>query len=220
MKKLFIIANWKSNKTKSEATEWFQTVHSSQFTVNSDKEVIVCPSFTLLPILKSLIINHKSFIKLGAQDISPFGEGAYTGEINGKQIKEFADYVIVGHSERRRYFNVGEETLQKQVDMANQFGLIPIYCAASSNDFVPRGVKHITYEPPASISPGPADNPENAEGQAVKLCDKYNVEGVFYGGNVTSQNVHSFVSMPHINGVLVGRASLDAQEFSQLIQNA
>ena len=103
MKKLFIVANWKSNKTSLDAGEWLHRFMNYDLGF-MNKDVIICPSFTLLSNLKSYFLNHKSTIKLGAQDISPFDEGAYTGEINGKQIKEFADYVLIGHSERRKNF--------------------------------------------------------------------------------------------------------------------
>ncbi len=223
----YIVANWKSNKTEAQAKAWLQqltinistplSAGSSQLT---NKEIIVCPPFTLLPIMKKTIQELQLQIKLGAQDISPFDEGAYTGEVNGKQIKEFADYVIIGHSERRKYFSIGKDLFEKQAAMAKQNSLKIIYCALDINDYIPGEIELLTYEPPASISPGPADTPENAEKAASFFFQKYYAKYILYGGNVTSQNVKDFTSMPHINGVLVGRASLDAQEFSKIIQNA
>ena len=85
MKKSFIVANWKSNKTILEAEEWFRIFNNLQLTI--DKKVIVCPSFTLLPFVKESIVKSQLPIAVGAQDISPFDEGAYTGEVNGKQIR-------------------------------------------------------------------------------------------------------------------------------------
>lgn len=215
----YIVANWKSNKTENEAKTWLTqlAINTSQLT---GKEIIICPSFTLLPLMKKTIDELNLPIRLGAQNISPFGEGAYTGEVNGKQIKEFADYVLIGHSERRKYFSVGKDMLEKQAAMAMQYGLKVIYCASDANDPVPTGITIITYEPPTSISPAPADTPENAEKAASVLSQTYNTKHILYGGNVTSQNVKDFLSMSHVRGVLVGRASLDAQEFSKIIQNA
>ncbi|MBI2074483.1 MAG: triosephosphate isomerase [Candidatus Levybacteria bacterium] len=222
MKKLFIVANWKSNKVTSEVNSWLQEISNIKYQIsnNTNKEIIVCPSFTLLVSLKSLILNHKSNIKLGAQDISPFDEGAYTGEVNGKQIKEFADYVLIGHSERQKYLLENKEMLEKKVRMAYKYGLTPIYFLQSKTDLAPDNVSIAVYEPPNSISPGIPDTPENANSAAVFIKKKSNVKYVFYGGNVTSGNVSSFTTMSAIDGVLVGRASLDAKEFTKIIQNA
>lgn len=220
MKKTFIVANWKSNKTILQAEEWFRTLNDLQLTLNKEeKEVIVCPPFTLLPSLKSLIAENKLPISLGAQDISPFNEGAFTGAINGRQIKEFADYVLVGHSERRRYFAETQAFLAEKVKMANKWNLKVIFCADSEKSLIPDGVSIVTYEPPTSISPAPADTPENAE-RAARALKAKTLRTVLYGGNVTSGNVSSFMQMKSINGVLVGRASLDAQEFYEIIQSA
>src|SRR5258708_6494582 len=105
MKKVFIIGNWKSYKTSLETTMWFQEISNllagRQVSNFENKEVVLCVPFTLLSLAKSLIEQYTLPITLGVQDISPFGEGKYTGEINGKQIAEFAKYVIIGHSERR-----------------------------------------------------------------------------------------------------------------------
>ncbi len=108
MKKLFIVANWKSNKTIEDAERW---IHNFKKELDrnpldlSSKEIIICPSFSVLEHTRYCSKNLSLSIKLGAQNISAFDAGAYTGEVNGLQIKEFADYVIVGHSERRINFN-------------------------------------------------------------------------------------------------------------------
>lgn len=221
MKKLFIIANWKSNKTASEAKEWLQEFQISNVKSQiSNKEIIICPPFTLLPILKSSIINLKSPVKLGAQDISPFDEGAYTGEVNGRQIKEFADYVIIGHSERRTHLKETDEILVRKVEMARKYSLTPIFCVQGESTSVPSGIEIVAYEPVFAIGSGNPDTPENANTVSDSIKQKTQVQYVLYGGSVTSQNVSQFSQQPHIDGVLVGGASLDADEFAKIIQNA
>src|SRR3989344_2235558 len=134
MKKTFIVANWKSNKTIPEVAEWFRTFNNLQLTIN--KEVIICPSFTLIPFVKESIVKGQSSIAVGVQDISLFDEGAYTGEVNGKQIKEFADFVIIGHSERRKYLHENENDIENKIREAKEAGLTVIQCIQDENSLI------------------------------------------------------------------------------------
>src|SRR5260370_38356363 len=101
MKKLFLIANWKSYKTTPEAMQWLQEFQISNFKyqISNEKEIVVCPSFTLLPEISKFINENNLPIKLGVQNVSSFGEGAFTGEIFAKQAGEFTSHAIFGHSE-------------------------------------------------------------------------------------------------------------------------
>lgn len=213
MNPLLIVANLKSNKTLLEAKEWLEIIS----TIN--KEIIVCPPFTLLSMFKQYIDEQKLPIKLGAQDISQFDEGPYTGEVNGRQIKEFADFVIIGHSERRTNFGENDEILKKKVEQALGSNLEIIYCIQDETIFIPQGIKIATYEPVFAIGTGRPDTPQEAE-RIAKIAKKKGVKTVLYGGSVTSQNVKSFTSMEHIDGVLVGGGSLNVNEFIKIIENA
>lgn len=221
MKKLFIVANWKSNKTSTEAEEWFRTINNSQFTFNAnEKEVIVCPPFTLLPKVRELIVKSQLSIAVGAENISPFETGAYTGEESATQIKEFADYVILGHSERRKNFNETDDILTEKVQRAFENNLTPIFCVQGESTSIPNDVKIVAYEPVFAIGTGQADSPENADKVAKAIKEKSGVEYILYGGSVTGENVNRFTQMPSIDGVLVGGASLDAEKFMQIVENA
>jgi triosephosphate isomerase (TIM) len=221
MKKLFIVANWKANKTSTEAAEWFRTINNSQFTFNTDeKEVIVCPPFTLLSTLQSYIEEHKLPFKVGGENISPFDEGAYTGEESAKQIKEFADYVILGHSERRKNFAETDAVIEQKVVKAREANLTPIFCVQGMDTPIPQGVKIVAYEPIGAIGTGHPDTPTDAEKVAKYIKEEKGVQFVLYGGSVTEENVNSFTQMPSIDGVLVGGASLDAEKFMQIVENA
>lgn len=232
MKKIYIIANWKSNKTILQAGEWFQTLNnllasrrSGQLTINKEKkEVIVCPPFTLLPFVRNSIVKGQLPVVAGAQDISPFDEGAYTGEVSSRQTKEFADYVIIGHSERRKHFNETNELIEQKIAQAIQFNLIPIICISEISQINDKwkminGKFIIAYEPLFAIGSGNPDTPDNAENVAKKIKESINAP-VLYGGSVASENVKNFTAMPNIDGVLVGGASLDVQEFYKIIQKA
>ena len=215
MKKIFIVANWKSNKRVSDINA-YAGIHEEN---NASKEIIICPPFTLLSSLKTLIDEKKLSYKLGAQNISPFKAGAYTGEINGEQIKEFADYVIIGHSERRINFSESDDLLKKKVQQALASGLTPVYCIQDENTFVPQGVSLVAYEPVSAIGTGNPDTPKNAEKVAQAIMSKnQSITTVLYGGSVTPENIASFVQQEHISGALIGGASLDPDKFAKLIK--
>ncbi len=222
MKKAFIVANWKSNKTIEETEKWlhvFQKGFLSKESVFEGKTVIISPSFTLLEHANYCSSNLKLPIRFAAQNISPFSEGQYTGEVSGRQIKEFSDYIIVGHSERRRYFHETNRELESKVAMSIEYGLIPIFCIQGSKTPIPKDVEIVAYEPIFAIGSGNSDTPENAN-LTAELVKKQGIKYVLYGGSVTSKNVKSFTTSPNIDGVLVGTASLDALEFFKILQNA
>lgn len=214
---LYIVANFKSYKTENEAKIWLEEIKSSQ--LPTDKKIIVCPPFTLLPLFKSYIQEQALPISLGAQNLSQFDEGPFTGEENAKQVKEFADFVLIGHSERRRNFNETEDILTKKTEAAIKNNLNPIYLVQSEKEPVPDGVVIVAYEPVFAIGSGTPDTPENADKVAMELKQKKELE-ILYGGSVNSENVKAFTSMPNISGVLVGGSSLLAAEFLKVVENA
>ena len=226
MKKTFIIANWKSNITSSEATSWLESFDIEDLEL-ADKKVIICPSFALLSDIKSYNLKNNSLVRIGAQDISPFGEGLYTGAVNGKQLKDFAEFVIVGHSERRKNFAESNDTVNLKIKKAFEYGLTPIICVSdleqvkalqettrTDNNFI------IAYEPLFAIGSGTPDTPENADLMADKIKNIIEDIAVVYGGSVTSGNINNYSKMPNISGALVGKASLNPTEFLQIIKNA
>ncbi len=225
MKKLFIIANWKSHKTQDEANAWLQELRIKSHELG-DKTVVVCPPFTSLPLLSEEIKKQALSIQLGAQDVSQFDEGPFTGEISGEQEKDFCTYVLIGHSERRKNFGETDEIVVEKVKRAIDSGLTPILCISemsqihNSSFLIHNSKIMIAYEPLAAIGSGEADSPEHAEDMAKKIKETCGDMPVLYGGSVTAKNVHSFVAQENVDGVLVGTASLDAKEFSAIIQHA
>lgn len=219
MNKLFIVFNLKSYKTQDEASKWLSEIKNIDRFLLEQKQIVICPSFTLLSQFKAFFENNNLNIKIGAQNVSPFDEGPYTGEINAKQIKEFGDFVLIGHSERRNNFNETDKLLAKKVEMSLQYGLYPIYLVQDKDTVIPQGIELIAYEPIFAIGSGNPDTPENADDVAKFIKQKGNYQ-VLYGGSVTSQNVNNFTSKPSISGVLVGGAGLDAKESIKIIKNA
>ena len=144
--------------------------------------------------------------------------------MNGKQIKDLAEYVLIGHSERRKYFDETEEMLKDKVTAANKWSLKTIFCADNQEGLIPEGVSIVVYEPPTSISPAPADTPENAVEsidiiKKISLANGYSLmtNRYFYGGSVTSKNVADFIGQKEIDGALVGGASVNKEEFVKIL---
>lgn len=221
MNKLYIIANLKSNKNEIEAKNWLEEFKKIKdlSQVLKEKEVIICPPFTLLSLFSSFMFSNSLPVKIGAQNVSPFNEGAYTGEVNAKQIKDYASYVILGHSEGRSNFKESDDMLLNKVKVSLEYGLIPIYCIQDKDTLVPEGINVLAYEPVFAIGSGTPDTSENAEDVANFIKTKGNYQ-ILYGGSVTPQNVKSFTDKENLSGVLVGGASLDPNEFIEIIKNA
>ncbi len=221
MNKLLIVANLKSYKTQIEAKEWLENFKKiRELGQNFDnKEVVICPSFTLLSLFNLYVSDNNLPVKVGAQNVSPFDEGAYTGEVNAKQIKDFAEFVLIGHSERRSNFNETDDVLSKKVELSLRYGLKPIFLVQGNDNLIPQGVEIVAYEPIFAIGSSAPDTPENADKTASLIKERNNYQ-VLYGGSVTSDNVKSFTGKTNLTGVLVGGASLEVEEFIKIIQNA
>ena len=91
-----------------------------------DLEIVICPSYPLLPIIRDEIIGTP--MKLGAQNVAAWEEGAYTGEVSATQLTNLTDYVIIGHSERRKYFHESDQDISSKLTLSLKQGLTPILC--------------------------------------------------------------------------------------------
>lgn len=213
----YIIGNWKANKNADEVQKWIAAFKTHDLAVlEGQVEVIICPPFPFLPLL------HEAFkefdhIKLGAQDISQFGAGQYTGEVAAHSLDGLVQYVLVGHSERRRYFQETDRSVELKVEAAQSGGIEPIVLVRGPEDQIPLGVKFVGYEPVDAIGTGDTES-------LPQIQDMRNEIGVdatqvfIYGGSVKSHNVRDLVSAPEVDGVLPGGASLDPEEFYTLIE--
>ncbi len=223
MKKLFIAGNWKSNKTNAESQAWVKDIAGMLSDVTADLSntpVVVCVPFSSLSVMNYALKAGKVPLLLGAQNVSKFDEGAYTGEVTAKMIKEVADWVVIGHSERRKYFGESDSDLATKVEKAHTSGLKVIFCVQDDKTPVPANVEVVAYEPVWAIGTGKTDSPENANSVVTAIKNNTGASTVLYGGSVTGDNVASFVSQQAIDGVLPGGASLDPQKFSHLIHAA
>src|SRR4030043_659282 len=164
MKEIIIIGNWKSNITVSETGDWFNAF--SGFYRKSpypDRlKVIVCGPFTSLSSMKQIRDELRLPVQLGAQDISPFPPGAYTGEENARMLKELVEWVVIGHSERRKYLGEDDYELFFEAKQAKQSGLSVIYCVPDDKTHIPEEIDIVGYEPVWAIGTGKTDTPEHA----------------------------------------------------------
>jgi triosephosphate isomerase len=218
-----VIANWKSNKTAEESLAFLSELNQALPDINlENKELVILPSFTSLSACFVYLEDEDMPVGLGAQNISSFVEGAYTGEEAGSQIAEFCEFVLIGHSERRRY---NYETVQdRDIKIAQAFdsGLVPIVCVQDENATIPDGVVLVAYEPPSAISTFAEGNHVEDSGKIQTVFESYkqkypNIQ-MIYGGSVGPENILSLLQIPGLAGFLIGAASLDADKFISLLK--
>ena len=245
MRKPIIAGNWKMHKTIAEALEFVSDIKDR---VNNEKvEVVICAPFTLLKDLKEA--TKGTSIKIGAQNMHFEEKGAFTGEISPLMLKELdMDYVIIGHSERRQYFNETNETVNKKVLKALEIGIDPILCvgetleereAGNTKDVckvqVEKALENVSkediakvviaYEPIWAIGTGKTATSEDANDVIAYIRqvvanlykDLANEVRIQYGGSVKPSNVGEIMNQSDIDGALVGGASLEANDYIQLV---
>lgn len=217
-KNIWIIANWKSHKNISEALDWIGYV-GPKLEKRKNLKVVVCPPFLDLEEVKKAVKVGNFPMMVGSQDLSPFDEGAFTGEEAARILKDIVDLSILGHSERRQNFGETDERVEEKVKQALDNQIIPLVCVQNKDTLVPENCKLVAFEPIESIGSGHPDTPSDASIAAEFLKSKYGPElEVLYGGSVTSENAKAFLQQDNINGLLIGGASLDAKEFIAIVE--
>lgn len=216
----WIIANWKSNKTISEALSWVDFV-GPRLSKRENLKVVVCPPFTDIEEVKKAVLVGNYPILVGAQDLSPYDDGPYTGEESARILSELVDLVILGHSERRQNFGETDKMVAEKAEKAKEFNIVPLVCVQNENTPVPKGAGLVAYEPVFAIGTGNPDTPADA----VKIAESLKAKSqedilVLYGGSVTSQNAKAFLQQESLSGLLVGKASLDPEEFVKIVEIA
>jgi triosephosphate isomerase len=234
VKKLFV-ANWKMNKTRAEALE-FREGLSSRAADFGEVEVAIAPPF---PFLIELLDSRGRWSTAG-QNCSAEPAGAFTGEVSASMLASSGcRYVILGHSERRKYFGETEPILALKLERAREAGLVPIFCVGETQRERAEGltrevlVRHlealandpprlplvVAYEPVWAIGTGQNATPEQA-GESIaairRLLPGRAELRVLYGGSVTPGNSASLLRQPGIDGFLIGGASLDAVSFCSI----
>ncbi|MDD2753602.1 MAG: triose-phosphate isomerase [Candidatus Portnoybacteria bacterium] len=242
MTKKIIIANWKMNPKKAkEAQALFEAAKEGARGVKNI-QIVVCPPFVWLGILKSNVQ-----VKLGVQNCHWENSGAFTGEISAAMAADSgAEYVILGHSERRRYMGETDEIINLKIKSALKAKLKAVLCVGEKfgeemsivvesqiiKSLAGLSVNQmkdviLAYEPVWAVGTGHNCSPDNALSAGLfirktltKLYSRFLAEKVpvLYGGSVDDENDNAYIDQSRLDGLLVGGASLDAEEFAGIIK--
>jgi len=223
---VLIAANWKMYKGPREARAFCDA-----FSAPEGVEAVICPPYVSLTA--ALESDHAVF----AQNVHWADEGAFTGEISAPMLLELGvQGSIVGHSERRQHFGETDETVRLRTEHALEAGLRVIACVGELEHERERGetedvlrrqvsvLSHhdnlvIAYEPVWAIGTGKTATPEQAQEAHALIKGLLDVP-VLYGGSVKPDNVVELLSQGHVDGALVGGASLEVESFTAICQAA
>jgi triosephosphate isomerase (TIM) len=246
MRTPIIAGNWKMNTTVDEAVNLMRTMKDRLERIHG-AEKVVCPPFVSLTSVREILKG--SSIGLGAQNMYFEEKGAYTGEVSPVMLKGLCQYVILGHSERRGYFGETDAMVNKKIKAALRSGLKPIVCvgetlqeneASKTQEVLDRQTRAaleglsslqnvvIAYEPIWAIGTGKAATEEQANSTigfirrvVAELYGPASKElRIQYGGSANASNIAALMSQPEIDGALVGGASLKADEFISMVEQA
>lgn len=224
----YLVANFKANLGENEINQWIEEFTKEKPADNDQLQVVICPSFLHLFKFKNLVSNSQ--VKLGAQDLSLYPQGAYTGEISAQALKEQkVEFVILGHSERRRYFKENNEMVLEKVKRALNSSITPIVCLDKDNFKQQIDLLNQTpatsnqqliyaYEPLEAIGTGEPENPA-AAANIISQIKNLTKSPVLYGGSVDENNAGLFLKQTVIDGLLVATASLKASNLHKICQS-
>jgi triosephosphate isomerase len=243
----YLAANWKMHKTVAEAAAFVDALLPRIAATQHD--VVICPPFTALTAVVER--RYGTAVRVAAQNMHEAESGAFTGEVSAAMLVELdVEAVVLGHSERRQYFNETDEALARKLPAALAAGLEPILCVGESEEArdadQTKGVLErqlqadlagvesvrlaevvVAYEPVWAIGTGRTATPEQAQEACAFIRDVLRERGavadavrILYGGSVKPANAAELLSQPDIDGALVGGASLDPEEFAAIVEAA
>ncbi|MDI1226877.1 MAG: triose-phosphate isomerase [bacterium] len=226
-----IVGNWKMNGLTADSK---QRVDALMAAKSAAFNMVLCPPATLINALNWW--TKDSALKIGGQDCHAQASGAFTGNISAQMLKDLGcTHVIVGHSERRQYHKETSAEVAAKAKAAHEAGLIAIICigetdaertAGRANDVVSEQLAAsvpdcatvdntvIAYEPVWAIGTGKVASSDDIKGIHALIREKSVVKAqILYGGSVKGSNAAEILHLPNVDGVLVGGASLKADEF-------
>lgn len=224
----FIISNWKMNGSMAEKESMLKSLNG----IKTKNKIVLCLPFTLLH-------GENNGITIGAQDVSNHDSGSYTGDISASMLKDAGvQYVIVGHSERRLYHDETNEIVREKATVAIKNGIIPIICVGETMEeknaghtisvikkmlleSIPNSGEYIVaYEPRWAIGSGLTPTISEIVTATKAIFDTLPTPmPIIYGGSVNQNNARDIISIPYIEGLLIGGASLKSDTFLPIIKS-
>ena len=245
-RKILIAGNWKMNLDLGEAVSLAKGIASAKF--NHSPDVMIAPSFTNIYAVSSALTELNSKVMVGAQNLYFEDSGAFTGEISASMIKSAgADWVILGHSERRHVFHENDDDINKKIIKALSENIKVILCVGELLSDREKGKEVetvlaqverglcgvesladvvIAYEPVWAIGSGKPASVNDAESmhnnirkyiETIYGVTASNEIRILYGGSVKPDNIRDFMLLPNVDGALVGGASLKLDQFIKII---
>lgn len=224
----FIIGNWKMNGNMDEKESLLSAISG----IKTKNKVVLCLPYTLL-------YGENFGISIGAQDVSNHDKGSFTGDISASMLKDAnIQYVIVGHSDRRLYHNETNELVKEKATIAIKNGIIPIVCVGETIEeknsghttsvikkmlleSIPKDGEYIiAYEPRWAIGSGLTPTNNEIVTAVKTIFDNLpNPMPILYGGSVNQDNALDIATIPYIDGLLIGGASLKSETFLPIIKS-
>lgn len=235
MPKQNVVGNWKLYGSTSQIKSVLGEIAKTQL----DGHIGICVPFPYLMLAKEILRDTR--IQVGAQDVSQYDAGAYTGEVSASMLADVGcETVIIAHSERRNLFGVSTEQAAHKIRRSLDAGLFPIYCVGETTEQrntgkaieavaaqlqalkgLPLGTYCVAYEPTWAIGSGVAATPEQISEMHLAIKNEVNASvNVLYGGSVKASNASTIMSIENVDGVLVGGAALSPQEFIEICKAA
>lgn len=219
-----IVANWKAWIGPSETGKWFEGF-LPYYEPIPGLQVVIAVGYPQLAQAAAGISGHAG-LAIAAQVISPYPVGGYTGAVPARWLKGLAEYVLVGHREREKYFHETDREFALQVSEARHAGLRPIVCMDRNQARSRiRAINHeggesalFGYTPPEAESLEWVDDQREIIETAELITALSGGGRVLYGGGVDRKNAARLMSLPGLSGLLVGRGCLDPGDFVELLR--
>lgn len=214
--KIFL-ANWKSQGGEAHVEAWITAI-SPLATLHT---ILLALPFPLLPFAHTILKNTESHILLASQDISPYPEGAHTGEVPAALLANYVSAVVIGHSEERKNHNTTDKEVAQKYYEATSHTITPVLCISTitqltsvMNTNKPAGF--ILYEPPSAIGTGKNEDIQDVLKMVTEI-KRYTSLPVLYGGSVTPENASIYLTHDTLSGVAIGAKSIDPTFFKAII---
>ena len=230
-----VVANWKMNGSREQVSDFLNYVNNFLLDAESNTKAVISFPYIYLYLMYNI---KGSRIFSGAQDCFHKENGSYTGCISANMLKDMGcQYVILGHSERREILGEDMGIISSKITKVLDMGMIPIFCVGNKDrgcisvvlddlDYIISNVGDrvlgkdfiVAYEPIYSIGTGEVASTDDILNVISEIKENKNFKNVLYGGSVKSNNIKDILSTS-VDGVLIGKASLDKVEFCNIIES-